>query len=124
MPTPLLVKSRLVPSDPALPQENDNGTRFHKLLRLQSLAVPSTFDSRHIGADRTLVLASGCMLRRDFIAVPISFLKGVVTSYVDQEFFIATKRNDHFPVACRLMFRCRQTKTITIGKPKFSRSAI
>ena len=56
--------------------------------------------------------------------MPIPLLKGVITSYADKDFVIATKSNDNAPVAFRMMFRCRQSKAVTVGKIKFSRAAI
>ena len=82
-------------------RECENGAEFHKILRQQRLFLPSTFSMFQRGESHTLQLPTGSWVRRDYVAVPAPMKDGVKKAYVDQEFLLATLREDHRASRCR-----------------------
>ena len=111
--------------DRAARKENDNGFYLHRLLKRFAGILPSTFDCYHAGNDVTLTLPCGFQCRRDFVVVPASLRSNVRSSYVDADFGVGTARDDHFAVACLVLFDAVQDHAVKQSKPfRFDRGAL
>ena len=111
--------------DRAARKENGNGFYFHWRLRRFARMLPSTFDCYHTGNDVPLTLPCGFQCRRDLVAVPASLCSNVRSSYVVSDFVAGTARDDHFAVACLVLFDAVRDHAVKQAKPfRFDRGAL
>ena len=80
--------------------------------------LPFTLDCYHTGDDVTLTVPCGFQCRRDFVVVvPASLRSNVRSSYVDADFVVGIARDDHFAVACLVLFDAARDHAVKQTKP-------
>ena len=100
---------------PVAPEDEDTaGEYLHRLSKTYNLCFPSTMDHCHTGPSHTYVQKNGGQLcRPDFVAVPIDWTAGNVSSYTAPDIHAAHSTPDHIAafVQARATFRAPQVRT-------------
>lgn len=79
------------------------------------LCLPSTFPDIHPGDNGTWTHPSGCVLRIDYIMVPVRWLTSVISSWVDAVIDLNQSFPDHRPIGCQLQIECGRMQLSPTG---------
>ena len=99
--------------------ETSAGAAFHSFLTSFGLCLPSTFEALHSGGHWTWRVGSGAGHRLDYVAAPVDWLVGGLSSQVWYDFDHIHDVDDHQPV----LLHCDLLRSSVCWQPSSSRKA-